>query len=97
VTAALRARDVEVHVVAPDAVPMQKILGPEVGAFIRALHEEHGVTFHLGTVPASIDESGVTLKNGERVPADFVVVGIGVRPAIALAEQAGLAWTAASR
>jgi len=62
-----------------------------VGAFIRALHEEHGVTFHLGTVPASIDESGVTLKNGDRVPADFVVVGIGVRPAIALAEQAGLA------
>ena len=91
VTAALRARDIEVHVVAPDAVPMQKILGPEVGAFIRALHEEHGVTFHLGTVPTSIDESGVTLKNGERVPADFVVVGIGVRPAVALAEQAGLA------
>jgi apoptosis-inducing factor 3 len=91
VTAALRARDIEVHVVAPDAVPMQKILGPEVGAFIRTLHEEHGVTFHLGTVPASIDESGVTLKNGERVPADFVVVGIGVRPAIALAEQAALA------
>jgi NADPH-dependent 2,4-dienoyl-CoA reductase/sulfur reductase-like enzyme/nitrite reductase/ring-hydroxylating ferredoxin subunit len=91
VTAALRARDIEVHVVAPDAVPMQKILGPEVGAFIRALNEEHGVTFHLGTVPASIDESGVTLKNGERVPADFVVVGIGVRPALALAEHAGLA------
>jgi len=91
VTAALRARNVDVHVVAPDAVPMQKILGPEVGAFIRALHEEHGVTFHLGTVPASIDESGVTLKNGERLPADFVVIGIGVRPAIALAEQGGLA------
>jgi len=91
VTAALRARNVDVHVVAPDAIPMQKILGPEVGAFIRALHEQHGVTFHLGTVADSIDEHGVTLKNGEVLPADFVVVGIGVRPAISLAEQAGLA------
>jgi NADPH-dependent 2,4-dienoyl-CoA reductase/sulfur reductase-like enzyme/nitrite reductase/ring-hydroxylating ferredoxin subunit len=91
VAAALRTRDVEVHVVAPDTVPMLKVLGSEVGAFIRTLHEEHGVTFHLETVPVSIDESGVTLKNGERVPADFVVIGIGVRPAISLAEQAGLA------
>ena len=91
VTAALRARDIEVHVVAPDPVPMQKILGPEVGAFIRSLHEEHGVTFHLETVPVSIDESEVTLKNGERLTADFVVIGVGVRPALALAEQAGLA------
>jgi len=91
VTAALRARDIEVHVVAPDPVPMQKILGPEVGAFIRSLHEEHGVTFHLETVPVSIDESEVTLKNGERLAADFVVIGVGVRPALALAEQAGLA------
>jgi NADPH-dependent 2,4-dienoyl-CoA reductase/sulfur reductase-like enzyme len=49
------------------------------------------VTFHLGTVPASIDERGVTLKNGEFLPADLVVVGIGVRPSISLAEQAGLA------
>ena len=91
VTASLRARNVAVHVASHDAVPMQKILGPEVGAFIRALHEEHGVIFHLGTVPASVDERGVTLKNGEFLPADFVVVGIGVRPAISLAEQAGLA------
>ena len=91
VTAALRARDIEVHVVAPDPVPMQKILGPQVGAFIRSLHEEHGVTFHLETVPVSIDEREVTLKNGERLAADFVVIGVGVRPALALAEQAGLA------
>jgi len=91
VTAALRARDIEVHVVAPDPVPMQKILGPDVGAFIRSLHEEHGVTFHLETVPVSIDEREVTLKNGERLAADFVVIGVGVRPALALAEQAGLA------
>jgi len=91
VAASLRARDIAVHVVAPDTVPMRKVLGPVVGEFIRALHERHGVTFHLGTVATSIGGRGVTLQNGEILPADFVVVGIGVRPAISLAEQAGLA------
>jgi NADPH-dependent 2,4-dienoyl-CoA reductase/sulfur reductase-like enzyme len=91
VAASLRARNIAVHVVAPGTVPMQRILGPDVGMFIHMLHEQHGVTFHLGTTAASIDERGVTLQNGEYLQADFVVVGIGVRPAISLAEQAGLA------
>jgi NADPH-dependent 2,4-dienoyl-CoA reductase/sulfur reductase-like enzyme/nitrite reductase/ring-hydroxylating ferredoxin subunit len=91
VTASLRARNIAVHVVAPDVVPMERILGTEVGAFVRKLHERHGVTFHLGTTTTSIDERGVTLKTGEHLDADFVVIGIGVRPALSLAEQAGLA------
>lgn len=91
VAASLRARDVAVDVVAPDAVPMEKVLGKDVGTFIRQLHEQHGVTFHLGNTVASIDERGVALQTGERLPAEVVVVGIGVRPAITLAEQAGLA------
>jgi apoptosis-inducing factor 3 len=91
VAASLRARNVAVDVVAPETVPMLKILGAEVGTFIRTLHERHGVTFHLGTAATSIDERRVTLQNGEQLPADLVVVGIGVKPAIALAEQAGLA------
>jgi NADPH-dependent 2,4-dienoyl-CoA reductase/sulfur reductase-like enzyme len=70
---------------------MAKILGPEIGLFIRGLHERHGVTFHLGTTASSIDAEGVTLSDGTRLAADFVVIGIGVRPALALAEQAGLA------
>jgi apoptosis-inducing factor 3 len=91
VAASLRARNVDVHVVAPETIPMEKILGPEAGNFIRRLHEEHGVTFHLGTTATSIDERSVTLKNGENLQADLVVVGIGVQPVISLAERAGLA------
>jgi NADPH-dependent 2,4-dienoyl-CoA reductase/sulfur reductase-like enzyme/nitrite reductase/ring-hydroxylating ferredoxin subunit len=91
VAASLRARNIEVHVVGPETIPMEKILGPQVGNFIRSLHEQHGVTFHLGTIATSIDERSVTLKNGKTLQADLVVVGIGVRPVISLAEQAGLA------
>jgi len=91
VAASLRARNIDVHVVGPETIPMEKILGPEVGNFIRKLHEEHGVTFHLGTTATSIDERSITLKNGEKIQADLVVVGIGVRPATSLAERAGLA------
>jgi apoptosis-inducing factor 3 len=91
VAASLRARNVAVDIVAPETVPMLKVLGAEVGSFIRTLHERHGVTFHLGTAAASIDARRVTLQTGEHLAADLVVVGIGVRPAIALAERAGLA------
>ena len=91
VAASLRARDIEVHVVAPDTLPMARLLGPDVGAFLQQLHEQHGVTFHLATTAAAIDAQGVTLHDGTTVSADLVVVGIGVRPATALAEQAGLA------
>jgi NADPH-dependent 2,4-dienoyl-CoA reductase/sulfur reductase-like enzyme/nitrite reductase/ring-hydroxylating ferredoxin subunit len=87
----LRARDIEVHVIGRETCPMEKILGLEVGQFIQKLHEGHGVMFHLGTTATQIGEHDVTLKNGETLQADLVVVGIGVRPAISLAEQAGLA------
>jgi NADPH-dependent 2,4-dienoyl-CoA reductase/sulfur reductase-like enzyme len=91
VAASLRARDIETHVVAPEAVPMERILGPQLGAFVRALHEDHGVHFHLGHTLAGIDEQGVTLDDGGRIEAGLVVVGVGVSPALGLAESAGLA------
>jgi apoptosis-inducing factor 3 len=89
VAASLRARKLEVHVVAPDKRPMERILGPDMGDFIRALHEEHGVIFHLETKPKAIDNV-VYLENGEMIEADLVVVGIGVRPRLELAKNAGL-------
>jgi len=89
--AALRARDIEVHVVGLEQRPMERVLGPAMGDFVRALHEEHGVIFHLGDTVTSIDGKRATLKNGPVLEADVVIVGVGVRPRLALAERAGLA------
>jgi NADPH-dependent 2,4-dienoyl-CoA reductase/sulfur reductase-like enzyme/nitrite reductase/ring-hydroxylating ferredoxin subunit len=90
VAAALRAREIEVHVVAPERRPLERVLGPEYGDFIRSLHEEHGVKFHLEETASAIDGGNLRLKGGTTLSADLVVVGIGVRPRIQLAERAGL-------
>jgi len=91
VAAALRARKIEVHVVAPERRPMEQSFGPQLGDFLRALHEERGVIFHLQDTPSAIDGDKVRLNSGGALEADFVVFGVGVRPRIALAEAAGLA------
>jgi apoptosis-inducing factor 3 len=88
--ASLRKRGLEVTVVGPETRPLERVLGPELGDFVRGLHEQHGVRFRLGRKPQSIDAASVTLDDGSRLPADVVVMGVGVRPAVALAEGAGL-------
>jgi NADPH-dependent 2,4-dienoyl-CoA reductase/sulfur reductase-like enzyme len=91
VAASLRARQLDVDVVAPDEVPLGRVMGRDVGSFIRSLHEEHGVRFHLGRKPARIDDGTVVLDDDTHLKADLVVLGVGVRPRVSLAQEAGLA------
>jgi apoptosis-inducing factor 3 len=91
VAASLRMRNIEVHVVGPEKVPMTRVLGEPAGRFIQALHESHGVRFHMGSSVGRVNGREVVLSDGTSVDADFLVVGAGVRPAVSLAEQSGLA------
>lgn len=90
VAASLRARGLEVHVVAPDPKPLVRVMGDEMGTMIQKLHEEHGVVFHLGQTATSIGSDSVILENGEHLRADMVVVGIGVIPRLDVAKAAGV-------
>jgi NADPH-dependent 2,4-dienoyl-CoA reductase/sulfur reductase-like enzyme/nitrite reductase/ring-hydroxylating ferredoxin subunit len=91
VAASLRARNVDVHVVAPEQIPLERVLGDYLGRYVRSLHEGKGVTFHLGHTVQRVERDGVVLDDGTRLAADLVVVGVGVRPRLDLAESGGLA------
>jgi NADPH-dependent 2,4-dienoyl-CoA reductase/sulfur reductase-like enzyme/nitrite reductase/ring-hydroxylating ferredoxin subunit len=90
VAASLRSRGLSVDVVAPETLPLARVLGDHLGAFIKALHEEHGVVFHLGHTAQRVEKDAVVLDDGTRLPADLVVFGVGVKPRLSLAEGAGL-------
>jgi NADPH-dependent 2,4-dienoyl-CoA reductase/sulfur reductase-like enzyme/nitrite reductase/ring-hydroxylating ferredoxin subunit len=88
--AALRKREAEVEIIAPERIPFERLFGAEIGAWLQRVHERNGVRFHLGASAASFDGKTVRLANGSSIEADCVLVGIGVRPRTALAETAGL-------
>jgi apoptosis-inducing factor 3 len=91
VAASLRERKLEVAIVGKQSLPLEKILGRELGNLVRETHETHGIKFHLGRTPAAIQQQHVQLDDGTILDCDLVVVGIGVRPNVTLAEKAGIA------
>ncbi len=94
VAASLRTLDRRVVLIAPDAVPLEKVLGPVIGGVYRDLHLEYGVELRLGTAVSRIvgvdRVAAVETATGERIAADLVVVGVGVEPRAELAVAAGL-------
>jgi NADPH-dependent 2,4-dienoyl-CoA reductase/sulfur reductase-like enzyme len=90
VAASLVARGLQVHIVAPEKLPLERVLGAELGTLIRTVHERQGVTFHLGRTAKAVDANGVVLDDATRIEADLIVAGIGVRPNLTLAESAGV-------
>ena len=88
--AAMRAREVEVTVVAPEKIPFSQVLGPTIGGSLKQLHEQHGVTFKLGRSVHAISEHVVMLDDGAELPADVVLLAVGVRPRLEIAAAAGL-------
>jgi len=94
VACSLRTREIEVHVVAPEDIPLANIFGEQIGGRIKKTHEENGVAFHLGeTVKEFAGQERVrevVLSGGSRLKADLVVIGVGIRPAVEFLEGSGL-------
>jgi NADPH-dependent 2,4-dienoyl-CoA reductase/sulfur reductase-like enzyme/nitrite reductase/ring-hydroxylating ferredoxin subunit len=89
--AALRQRQVHIEIVSVEEIPLERVFGTEIGTRLRQLHERNGVRFRLSSVVAGFDGDSVTLASGEKIAADFVLVGIGVRPRTSVAQTAGAA------
>ena len=94
VAASARTKGADVTLVEQLSVPLERVLGTEVGEVYAAIHRDHGVELLGGTGVEAIEgdgrAEGVTLENGRRIDCDFVVIGVGVAPRTALAEAAGL-------
>ena len=90
VAASARQKGMAVTVIEPQSVPLERVLGPELGAFYRDVHLEHGVTMRLGDGVEAIEGDGraerVRTSQGAIVECDAVVIGVGVAPRTALAE-----------
>lgn len=90
VAASLKQRGLDVHVVAPEAVPLERVMGREIGAWVQKVHEKKGVVFHLGRKVEGFADGRLLMDKGKLADVDFVVLGVGVKPRTQLAEAAGL-------
>jgi len=90
VAASLRNRGLDVIVLGQGKIPLERVLGQELGEFVRRLHESKGVHFRLGDSPRIIRNDRVDLASGQSIEAGLVVLGVGVTPRTTLAEKAGL-------
>ena len=94
VTASIRSLGVEVTAIEGADVPLQRVLGPQIGGIVRDIHADHGVTMHFGDVVESFEGGSrveaVVTKGGRRLECDFAVVGVGVQPNVELAEGTGI-------
>lgn len=94
VAASLRQLGVEVAVVAPGSVPLERVLGEEVGGVLAEIHRERGVELHFGDSVVAFEGSSrverVVTAAGERIECDFAVIGVGVEPAVELAAGTGI-------
>ena len=88
--ASLRTRGIDVTIVGPESIPLARVLGDDAGKLVKQIHEDKGEHFRLGRKPTRIVSRKVVLDDGEELAADLVVMGVGVRPRIELAESAGL-------
>ncbi len=88
--ASLKKQGLSVRVIAPEDVPLARIMGEQVGKLVQTTHESHGVMFHMGQTVSEIRDGEVTLKDGTVLPADIVLMGVGVEPRSELAKRAGL-------
>ncbi len=94
VACSLRTREIEVHIVAPEDVPLTAVFGEQIGQRVKKTHEENGVIFHLGETVKELTGqervSEVVLSGGDRLKADCVIIGVGIRPAVEFLEDSGL-------
>ena len=90
VAASLVTRGLEVHVIARENLPLERVLGTALGELIQSVHEQRGVRFHFGRTVQAIDGNAVILDDDTRLDADMVIAGVGVRPNLELAERAGI-------
>lgn len=88
---ALRSRGLAVHVIAPEALPLARIIGDALASDLLKRHQDQGVQFHLEAKTESFDGKTLTLGDGTTIAADVLLVGVGVKPRTALAQAAGLA------